>query len=161
MKVIVVNAEACFYVEFIIVNACLTFIWIYWILLLDISFATFQFHQPTYHLFLFQLDIFILTLNRYQHIWLSFLIVSCITVGRFYAFFTWLIDGLIFAFNNCDIFMLVIEFGLNSFHNCIIVFHNLLALFLMFLFTKINVLFILPETLQRNWPFLISLICDN
>lgn len=161
VKVIVINVGAYSYVVFRVVIACLTFTLTCLILLLGILIATFIFHQLTYHLFTFPLYIFTLIPNQYQHIWLSFIPAHYTTVGKFYAFFTWPIDGLNVAFSNCGIFMLVIWFELHSFSNCIIVFRNLLVWFLMFLFTKIIVIFILPETPQRNSPFLISLIFCN
>ena len=161
MKVNEVIFEACSCVGFRVVNACPTFTLTCLIILLDILISTFLSHLPTCHLVTFQLDIFISILSRYLHISPSFLTTRCITVGKFYAFSTLLIDGLIFVSRNCDIFLSINESALRNFHNCIIDVHSLLALFLKFLFTKTNVQFIWPETPLRNWLFLTGLIFDN
>lgn len=161
MKVNEVIFEACSCAEFRVVNAYPTFTLTCLIILLGILISTFLSHLPTCRLVTFQLDIFISIPNRYLHISPSFPTTRCITVDKFYAFSTSLIDGLIFASRNCDIFLSINESALHNFHNCIIDVHSLLALFLTFLFTKINVKFIWPETPLRNWLFLTGLIFGN
>lgn len=107
-------------------------------------------------IFIFKFYIFILMRDRYQHIYFSFITINYITVGKFYSFFTWLIDDLIFEANSYGIFMLIILFVLNNFRNCRFVFHNLLFLFLKFIFKQIIALFRCLEILQRNLIFLIN-----
>lgn len=127
MKVSVIIFEAYFCAEFRVVISYLTFILTCSILWLDILISTSLFHLPTYHHVTFQLDIFISILNRYRHISPSFPTTRYIIVDKFYAFSTSLIDGLIFASRNCDIFLLINESALHSFHSCIIDAHSLLA----------------------------------
>ena len=87
--------------------------------------SIFKVNEITTSIVTSQVCTFLWETDRYQHTELSFIKVNCKVVDKFYAFFTWLIDGLIVASHNCDISKSILWFGLNSSRSCRFVFRSL------------------------------------
>jgi len=142
--------EAYFFFDFKASFSYLIIIWLYWFLKHYILLSTFKFLILAFKTSLFQDGIFLSMTNQCQHNGTSFLQVNYKAVDIFYAFFTWLIDDLIFVIRMNGIFMLITWFELNSFSNCTIVFHNLLFLLSKFIFILITFPLRLLEIQQQN-----------
>ena len=114
--------------------------------------------QIKFNIFIFIVDIFILMINLYLNILISFITIHYIIVDIFYAFFTQLIDVIISAFSKYGIFMLVNVSGHRNYRSLTPGANNPLALPLMSILILIIVIFILLEIQQQNLFYQISLI---
>lgn len=111
-----------------------------------------------FHIVIFIIYIFILMINQYLNILISFIIIHYIIVDIFYASSTLLIDGLIFASNKYDIFMLIHESEPNNYHSLTSDVNNLLASHVMSILIQIIFIFILLGIPPRSLFYLINLI---